>query len=240
VSERILVVEDDPLTADGVAFGLRNEGFEVDVAEDGAAALELARVGSPDLVVLDLGLPGGISGTEVCRQLRGDSGMPILMLTGRGTEVDVVLGLERGADDYMTKPFSLVELVARVHALVRGRALARMGPSAIRDVGGLRIDLRRHEVTVEGRRVHMTPSELRVLELLADRAGQAVSRSELCVHLWGTDRSLHTRACDLHVARLRQKIEADPSRPRRLLTVRGVGYKLVEEPAGRENRAPAA
>jgi two-component system response regulator RegX3 len=233
VSERILVVEDDPLTADGVAFVLRDEGFEVDVAGDGAAALELARAEQPDLVVLDLGLPGGISGTEVCRELRRESGMPILMLTGRGTEVDVVLGLERGADDYVTKPFSLVELVARVRALVRGRALARGGSPAIRDVGALRIDLQRHEVTVEGRRVHVTPSEFRLLELLAERAGQAVSRSELCVHLWGTDRALHTRACDLHVARLRQKIEADPSRPRRLLTVRAVGYKLVAEPGGR-------
>jgi DNA-binding response OmpR family regulator len=148
-------------------------------------------------------------------------------VTARRTEVATVLALERRADDYVTKPFSLAELVARVRALIRGRALARAGSPVARDVGGLRIDLAQHEVTVDGQRVHTTPSEFRLLSLLAERAGQPVSRRELCVGLWGTDRSLDTRACDLHVARLRRKIEADPSRPTRLLTVRSVGYKLV-------------
>jgi DNA-binding response OmpR family regulator len=237
--ERILVVEDDPLTADGVAFALRQEGFTVDVAGDGRDALARTRTHAPDLVVLDLGLPGGVSGVDVCRELRVHSGMPILMLTARTTELDTVLGLERGADDYVTKPFSLVELVARVRALLRGRALARAGRPAVHEVGGVRVDLARHEVTVDGRGVHTTPSEFRLLALLAERPEQVFSRSELCVHLWGTDRSLDTRACDLHVARLRRKIEPDPTRPRRLVTVRGVGYKLVREPAV-ETAEPAA
>jgi two-component system, OmpR family, response regulator RegX3 len=228
VEDRILIVEDDPLTADGVAVALREEGFNVDVTTDAASALERARVGCPDLVILDIGLQGGISGMDVCRELRGESAVPILMLSSRASEVDTVLGLERGADDYVTKPFSLVEVVARVRALLRGRALARAGVGAmVRTVGGLRIDLARHEVTVDGNRVHTTPSEFRLLALLAERAEETVSRSELCMRLWGTDSSLDTRACDLHVARLRRKIETDPSCPRRLLTVRAVGYKLV-------------
>jgi len=227
VSERILLVEDDSLTAEGVAFVLREEGFEVDVTEDGGTALERARARPPDLVVLDIRLPGGVSGMDVCRELRSESAVPILMLTGRGSEVETVLALERGADDYVTKPFSLAELVARVRALLRGRALARAGGGAIREVGTLRIDLVRHEVTVDGELIHTTPSEFSLLALLAERADEPVSRSELCIRLWGTDRSLDTRACDLHVGRLRRKIEADPSRPRRLLTVRSVGYKLV-------------
>jgi two-component system response regulator RegX3 len=238
MSERILVVEDDPLTADGVAFALRDEGFEVDLAADGADALARARARRPDLVVLDIGLPGR-SGTEICRELRSESSVPILLLTARDTELDRVLGLERGADDYVTKPFSLFELVARVRALLRGRALARAeAPPTVREVGTLRIDLSRHQVTLDGKDVHTTPSEFRLLALLAERAGEPVSRSELCVRLWGTDTSLDTRACDLHVARLRRKIESDPSRPRRLLTVRAVGYKLVPADAAREDRLP--
>ena len=228
MNERILVVEDDPLTADGVAFALRDEGFEVEVTADGFSALEWARAHTPHLVVLDIGLRNGISGMEVCRELRRESAAPILMLSSRDTEVDTVLGLEGGADDYVKKPFSLVEVVARVRALLRGRALARAGAAAtVREVGALRIDLARHEVTVAGDPVHTTPSEFRLLALFTERAEEAVSRSELCMRLWGTDRSLDTRACDLHVARLRRKIEADPSSPRRLLTVRAVGYKLV-------------
>ena len=228
MNERILVLQDDPIGADGVALALRGEGFEVDVSADGSSALERARARTPDLIVLDIGLRNGISGMDVCHALRGESAVPILMLSARDTEVDTVLGLERGADDYMTKPFSLVEVVARVRALLRGRALARAGARAtVREVGALRIDLARHEVNVGDNRVHTTPSEFRLLALLAERAEEAVSRSDLCMRLWRTDCSLETRACDLHVARLRRKIEADPSDPRRLLTVRGVGYKLV-------------
>jgi two-component system, OmpR family, response regulator RegX3 len=226
MAERVLVVEDDELTAQSVAFALRNDGFLVDVATDGPTALEQARAHPPNMVVLDVGLPG-VSGMEVCRELRGESGVPILILTARDSELDTVLALERGADDYVTKPFSLVELVARVRAILRGRALALAGGLPVRDVGSLRIDVSRHEVTLDGTPVHTTPSEFRLLALLAERAGEAVTRGELCTWLWGMDRSLDTRACDLHVARLRRKIEHDPSSPRRLLTVRAVGYKLV-------------
>jgi two-component system, OmpR family, response regulator RegX3 len=230
MNARILVVEVDPQT-DGVASALRHEGFEVAVSADGSSALERARAHTPDLIVLVMGR-GGSSGMEVCRALRGESAVPILMLSARDTEVDTVLGLERGADDYMTKPFSHVEVIARVRALLRGRALARAGTQAmVREVGALRVDLARHEVTIGGNPVHTTPSEFRLLALLAERAEEAVSRSELCMRLWGTDRSLDTRACDLHVARLRRKIEADPSDPRRLLTVRAVGYRLVAAPS---------
>jgi two-component system, OmpR family, response regulator RegX3 len=227
MNERILVVEDDPPT-DGVAPALRDEGFQVAFSADGSSALARARAHAPDLIVLVTGLRDGRSGMELCHALRGETAAPILMLSARDTEVDTVLGLERGADDYMTKPFSLVEVIARVRALLRGRALARSGArGTVWEVGALRIDLARHEVTVEGNPVHTTPSEFRLLALLAERAEEAVSRSELCMRLWGTDRSLDTRACDLHVARLRRKIEADPSDPHRLLTVRAVGYRLV-------------
>lgn len=227
MNARILVVEVDP-QSDGVASALREEGFEVAVSADGSSALERARAHTPDLIVLVMGIRGGSFGMEVCRALRGETAVPILMLSARDTEVDTVLGLERGADDYMTKPFSHVEVIARVRALLRGRALARAGAQAtVREVGAMRIDLARHEVSIAGNRVHTTPSEFRLLALLAERAEEAVSRSELRMRLWGTDRSLDTRACDLHVARLRRKIEADPSDPRRLLTVRAVGYRLV-------------
>jgi two-component system response regulator RegX3 len=226
MNARILVVEVDPQT-DGVVAALRHEGFEVAVSSDGSSALERARAHTPDLIVLVMGFRGS-SGMEACRALRGETAVPILMLSARDTEVDTVLGLERGADDYMTKPFSHVEVIARVRALLRGRALARAGAQAmVREVGALRIDLARHEVSIGGNLVHTTPSEFRLLALLAERAEEAVSRSELCMRLWGTDRSLDTRACDLHVARLRRKIEANPSDPRRLLTVRAVGYRLV-------------
>jgi two-component system, OmpR family, response regulator RegX3 len=226
MSETVLVVEDHEVTAQAVAYALRNDGFSVEVAADGPTALARAQASVPDLVVLDVGLPG-VSGMEVCRALRERSSVPILVLTARDTELDTVMALERGADDYVTKPFSLIELVARVRALLRGRALALAGQASAHDVGDLRIDLQRHEVLLDGAPVHTTPSEFRLLTLLAERAGEAITRGELCTWLWGTDRSLDTRACDLHVARLRRKLEPNPSDPRRLLTVRGVGYKLV-------------
>jgi DNA-binding response OmpR family regulator len=226
-SHRALVVEDDVLTAESIAFALRDEGFEVDLAHDGETAVEWARARPPDVAVLDLRLPGELSGMEVCALLRRESPLPILVVTARHSETDVVLALERGADDYVTKPFSLPELVARVRALLRGRALARAGPPDVCEAGGIRIDLAEQQVEVDGSPVHATPSELRLLTLLAERAGRPVSRRELCVRLWGSDRSFDTRACDLHIARLRHKLEADPSRPRLLVTVRGVGYKLV-------------
>ncbi len=224
---RILLGDDDPGVRDVVAFTLRREGFEVDEERDGAAALEHARRGVHELVILDVMLPG-LSGTDVCRALRAESDVPILMLTARDAERDRVLGLELGADDYVTKPFSSAELLSRVRAILRRRRLDRVnGGPAVRRLGGLTIDLGRHEVLADGERVHLTLSEFKVLALLAERPGATVSRRELMRHLWASEHVGDEHACEVHISNLRRKVERDPSRPERLLTVRGEGYKLV-------------
>ena len=223
----ILLVDDDPGVLDVVAFMLRREGFEVDEERDGTAALAAARERSYDIVILDVMLPG-ISGTEVCRELRGESDVPIVMLTARDAEIDRVLGLELGADDYVTKPFSSAELLSRVRAILRRRELDRAGGgSTLRKLGGLQIDLGRHEVLVDGERVHLTLSEFKVLSLLAEQPESVVSRRELMQHLWASEHVGDEHACEVHISNLRRKIERDPSHPERLLTVRGSGYKLV-------------
>jgi len=226
VSARILLVDDDPGVRDVVAFTLRREGFEVDEEREGRTALETARAGDYSIVILDVMLPG-LSGTDVCRALRAESDVPILMLTARDGEADRVQGLELGADDYVTKPFSSAELVSRVRAMLRRRDLDRAGGTTVRRLGGLQLDLGRQEVTVDGRRVHLTLSEFKVLSLLAEEPGSVVSRRELMQHLWASDYVGDEHACEVHVSNLRRKIERDPSRPERLLTVRGSGYKLV-------------
>jgi len=224
---RILLVDDDPGVRDVVAFTLRREGFEVDEERDGTAALEAGRSGRYALVILDVMLPG-MSGTEVCKALRAESDVPILMLTARDAERDRVLGLELGADDYVTKPFSSAELVSRVRAILRRRELDRAnGGSTVRRIGGLNIDLGRHEVLVDGQRVHLTLSEFKVLALLAEQPGSVVSRRTLMQHLWASEHVGDEHACEVHVSNLRRKIERDPTRPERLVTVRGMGYKLV-------------
>jgi two-component system, OmpR family, response regulator RegX3 len=223
----VLVVDDDPGVLDVVAFMLRREGFEVDEEKDGAAALAAARGRDYDVVVLDVMLPG-VSGTDICRELRAESDVPILILTARDAESDRVLGLELGADDYVTKPFSSAELLSRVRAILRRRELDRSnGGSTQRKLGGLQIDLSRHEVLVDGDRVHLTLSEFKVLSLLAERPDSVVSRRELMQHLWASEHVGDEHACEVHISNLRRKIERDPSEPRRLLTVRGLGYKLV-------------
>jgi two-component system response regulator RegX3 len=227
MSGKILVVDDDPGVLDVVAFSLRREGFDVDEARDGESALEAARGEPFDLVILDVMLPGR-SGNEVCRTLRAESDVPILMLTARDGESDRVLGLELGADDYVTKPFSTRELASRVRAILRRRELDRVnGAPTIRQLGALRIDLGRHEVLVGDERVHLTLSEFKVLTLLAEQPGEVVSRRELMQHLWSSEHVGDEHACEVHVSNLRRKIERDPSRPERLLTVRGEGYRLV-------------
>jgi two-component system response regulator RegX3 len=226
VSETILLVDDDAGVRDVVAFTLRREGFEVDEERDGPSALESGRSGRYSLVVLDVMLPG-LSGVEVCRALRAESDVPILMLTARDAESDRVLGLELGADDYVTKPFSSAELLSRVRAILRRRELDRAGSATVRELGGLRIDLGRHEVLVDGERVHLTLSEFKVLALLAEQPDAVVSRRELMQHLWASDHVGDVHACEVHISNLRRKIERDPSRPERLVTVRGSGYKLV-------------
>ena len=223
----ILVADDDPGVLDVVAFMLRREGFAVDEEKDGTAALEAARAKPYDIVILDVMLPG-VSGTDVCRELRSESDVPILMLTARDAESYRVLGLELGADDYVTKPFSSAELLSRVRAILRRRALDRAhGASTLRKLGGLQIDLSRHEVLVDGERVHLTLSEFKVLSLLAEQPDNVVSRRELMQYLWASEHVGDEHACEVHISNLRRKIERDPSQPVRLVTVRGLGYKLM-------------
>ena len=227
MTERILLVDDDPGVRDVVAFTLRREGFDVDEERNGSSALTAARAGGYSIVILDVMLPG-LSGTEVCKALRSESDVPILMLTARDAEADRVLGLEIGADDYVTKPFSSAELLSRVRAILRRRELDRAGGGAtVRRLGGLQIDLGRSEVTVDAERVHLTLSEFKVLSLLAEQPGSVVSRRELMQHLWASDHVGDEHACEVHISNLRRKIERDPTRPERLMTVRGEGYKLV-------------
>ena len=226
MSPRILVVDDQPAIADAVAWALRGEGFEVDTVGDGEVALRDARSRGYECIVLDLRLPG-LSGLEVCRRLRAESDVPILILSARDAEVDRVLGLEAGADDYVTKPFSMAELASRVRAILRRRDLDRTRGAFIRQLGGLSVDLLRREVVVDERPVHLTPSEFKLLALLASDPERVFERREIVEHLWDSAYVADARACDIHVSNLRGKIERDPRRPQRLVTVRGVGYKLV-------------
>ena len=223
----ILLVDDDPGVIDVVAFMLRREGFDVDEERDGTAALESARSRAYDIVVLDVMLPG-MSGTDVCRALRAESDVPILMLTARDAEIDRVLGLELGADDYVTKPFSSAELVSRVRALLRRRELDRDTAPKL-TVGSLTIDFTRHEVEIDGSSVSLTPSEFHVLCLLAESPEQVFSRTQIMEHLWQAPHVGDGRAADVHISNLRKKLERDASHPERIVTVREFGYKLVPD-----------
>lgn len=228
MSGRVLLVDDDPGIVDVVSYHLERDGFSVETAGDGDSALASASRGGWDVVILDLMLPAS-PGTEVCRRLRaaGDT-VPILMLTAKDAEIDRVLGLELGADDYLTKPFSTPELLSRVRALLRrreyDRAESARGPWK---VGGLAMDFTRHQVCVDGRPVQLTRSEFRLLGLLATRPGHVFSRREIMEHLWESDHVGDEHACEVHVSNLRRKIERDPTRPERIVTVRSAGYKLI-------------
>jgi two-component system response regulator RegX3 len=226
MSSRILLVEDEPAIAEAVAYALKDAGFEVDAVSDGGEALEASRRLDYDLMILDLLLPG-MSGLNVCRTVRAESDLPILMLTARETELDRVIGLETGADDYVTKPFSLAELVSRVRALLRRRALDLSRNSGVRTVGSLRLDVNHHAATVDDRALQLTPSEFRLLSLLATEPGRVFTREELVRHLWQSDFLGDRRAIDVHISNLRRKLEPNPRQPRRLVTVRGSGYKLM-------------
>lgn len=223
---RVLVVDDEPAIRDAVAYALRTDGFEVDEAGDGEAGLEQALSGEHDVVVLDLMLPG-MSGTEVCRRLRTESAVPVIMLTARGAEVDRVLGLEIGADDYVTKPFAMSELIGRIRAILRRRELDRSGGAQKLRVGSLELDPMRHEARVAGESKRLTPSEFKLLLLLAEQPERVFSRREIMQHLWDSEYVGDQRACDIHISNLRQKLERDPAHPERIVTVRGVGYKLA-------------
>ena len=227
--ERVLIIEDEPAVARGLEYALKQEGFEVFWANTGAKALELTSREQPDLITLDLRLPD-MSGYDVCRALRSQSHrQPILMLTARDEELDKVLGLELGADDYMVKPYGLRELVSRIRALLR-RAYGELAPQAENQVQrfeGLEIDLTHLEVRLEGEVVDLTPTEFRLLRYLAARPNVPVSRSGLVEAVWGYESDVNSdRTVDVHIRHLRQKIERDPANPNRLVTVRGFGYKL--------------
>jgi len=228
---KILVVEDDLTLLDTLEYNLSAEGYEVVTAADGLTALEVAREEQPDLIVLDLMLPQ-LDGFEVCRILRRETSVPILMLTARGSEVDRVVGLEVGADDYLTKPFSMRELTARVRALLRRVRLIRADMERKQDVSAteqltfrdLVIDIDRRKVLLGGDTLHLKPKEFDLLAFLARHPGMALSRDLLLERVWGWDYGGGSRTVDVHVRWLREKIEADPANPDRIVTVRGVGY----------------
>lgn len=222
---RILIVEDEESFSDPLSFLLGKEGFEVEVVDNGLDAItEFDRNGA-DLVLLDLQLPGQ-SGTEVCRQLRQRSSVPVIMLTAKDSEIDKVVGLELGADDYVTKPYSSRELVARVRAVLRRQAEPEELISNTVQAGPVRMDVERHVVTVSGDQVSLPLKEFELLEMLLRNSGRVLTRGQLIDRVWGSDYVGDTKTLDVHVKRLRSKIEPDPSNPRYLVTVRGLGYKF--------------
>jgi DNA-binding response OmpR family regulator len=225
---RILLVDDDPGIVDVVSYSLEREGYEVETATDGNEALAAASQRRLDLVILDLMLPE-VSGEEVCRRLRtAGNTVPILMLTAKDAVLDKVLGLELGADDYLTKPFSAAELLSRIRALFRRREYDQAeSENGARRVGDFVLDVTRHQVEVDGREVRLTPSEFKVLALLATKPGQVFTRRQIMEHLWESEHVGDEHAGEVHISNLRRKIERDPARPGRILTVRSAGYKLV-------------
>ena len=223
---RVLVVEDEESFSDALSYTLRREGFDAVVARTGPEALEEFDRSGADVVLLDLMLPG-LPGTEVCRALRARSGVPIIMLTAKDGEIDKVVGLELGADDYVTKPYSARELVARIRAVLRRRGDAEPPQGdAVLEAGPVRMDVERHVVAVDGEQVALPLKEFDLLELLLRNAGRVLTRMQLIDRVWGSDYVGDTKTLDVHVKRLRAKIEPDPANPQYLLTVRGLGYKL--------------
>ena len=222
----VLVVEDEDSFVEALTIGLSREGFRVQVARDGADALERFDALAPDLVLLDVMLPR-ISGIDVCRQLRARSKVPIIMVTAKGSEIDTVVGLEVGADDYVTKPYRMRELVARMRAVLRRAPLddGGDGPSDAVEVGDVRLDPDRHEVTIRGVPTALPLKEFELLGLLLVHAGRVLTRDTLIDRVWGADYVGDTKTLDVHIKRLRSKVEDDPSNPTRIVTIRGLGYK---------------
>jgi two-component system, OmpR family, response regulator RegX3 len=228
----ILLVEDEESFVDALTVGLKREGFRVEVARDGAEALELFDVVRPDLVLLDVMLPL-ISGVDVCREIRARSKVPIIMVTAKSSEIDTVVGLEVGADDYVSKPYRLRELVARMRAALRRAPRPTPAPASpgILEVGDVCLDPDRHEVFVRGGRVVLPLKEFELLEVLLDNAGRVLTRDLLIDRVWGSDYVGDTKTLDVHIKRLRAKVEVDPSKPRCIVTIRGLGYKF-DPPSG--------
>jgi two-component system, OmpR family, response regulator RegX3 len=222
---RVLVVEDEESYRDALSFLLEREGFEVSLAETGPEALAAFERDGADIVLLDVMLPG-VPGTEVCRQIRKTSQVPVIMVSARDEEIDKVIGLELGADDYVTKPYSPRELLARIRAVLRRGAEAVELAPAVVEVAGLRMDVERHVVTRHGVPLTLPLKEFELLEVLLRNAGRVLTRGQLIERVWGADYVGDTKTLDVHVTRLRAKIEDEPRVPRLLLTVRGLGYKL--------------
>lgn len=222
---RILVVEDEESLSDPLAFLLGREGFDIQVVDNGLDAVTEFERNGADLVLLDVMLPGQ-SGMEVCKQIRSSSAVPIIMLTAKDSEIDKVLGLELGADDYVTKPYSSRELIARVRAVLRRQGEVEEQDSGALEGGPVRMDIERHVVTVTGEPVSMPLKEFELLEMLLRNAGRVMTRSQLIDRVWGADYVGDTKTLDVHIKRLRSKIEPDPSSPRYVVTVRGLGYKF--------------
>jgi two-component system response regulator RegX3 len=222
---RILLVEDEIALSDPLSFLLEREGYEVEVAADGPSAIEAFDRAGADLVLLDLMLPG-LPGTEVCREIRTRSTVPIIMLTAKDSEIDIVVGLELGADDYVTKPYSTRELLARIRAVLRRRIEVEDFDEAVLEGGRVRMDVDRHTVEVDGEAVPMPLKEFELLELLMRNPGRVLTRGQLIDRVWGSDYFGDTKTLDVHIKRIRSKIEQQPSEPVQLVTVRGLGYRF--------------
>lgn len=228
MNQRILLVEDEHTVADAVQYHLEREGYRVIIAHDGPSALEGFRASEPDLVLLDLMIPG-MSGLELCKLIRSESQVPIVVVTAKDAESDKVLSLELGADDHVTKPFSMRELTARVRAHLRRSGMGlQQGSGRVLRAGPLAIDPDRHVVRVRGKQVPMTPKEFQILELMVERKGRLLTRDLLIDEVWGPDFTGATTTLDVHIARLREKVELNPRTPVHIRTVRGLGYKFVQ------------
>ena len=229
MSARILIADDEPSVRDSLGYALQQEGFEVVTASDGADAESKLEADDFDLLILDIMMPER-SGLDLCREVRGRSPVPIILLTAKDEEVDKVVGLEVGADDYVTKPFSVREVLGRVRAQLRRRELDRapMVGGATIEAGPVKVDLARHLVTVRGAPTSLTRSEFQLLRLMASEPGKVFTRKEIMQELWQTNYLGDVRACDVHISNLRQKIEKDPQDPELILTVRAIGYKFAE------------
>jgi DNA-binding response OmpR family regulator len=227
MAQRVLVIEDETAIAEGLAYNLRQEGLEPILAADGDAGLQLARTAKPDLILLDLMLPG-IGGLDVCRAIRRESDVPIIMLTAKDAEIDKIVGFEIGADDYITKPFSIREVLVRIRAVLRRAGSRPENDAEEIQHGGLVVNFAKHSVTVDGRVVTLSPKEFDLLKILIRNRGRVMTRDLLLDRVWGEDAYVEPRTVDVHIRWLREKIEQDPSHPVLIQTVRGAGYRFTD------------
>jgi DNA-binding response OmpR family regulator len=241
MAKRILIIDDEPMILESVGYNLKQEGYEVISANNGETGLQLAKTETVDLILLDLMLPG-INGMDICRILRQSSEVPIIMVTAKEGEIDRVLGLELGADDYITKPFSMRELIARVRTVLKRMNSKSEGgtepakPSQITVIDDIKIDWPGHEVTIKGQPVNLSSKEFELLRILTNHPGQVLTREQLLNLIWGNDFYGDDRTVDVHIRWLREKLENNPSEPKYILTVRGVGYKFARESITRDRR----